>query len=755
MNQNLKRIVVWILLASLLLGLVPAVALSAFAEEPGESDDPPAHTHQSGDSWSTDSEKHWHTCIAEGCAEPAERLDEADHDFSEQVCSEAFSAGENTYFYSCKCGRAGTETFHAYTVSFDIKGHGADIASKTVIEGNTVSEPSVSDISPSASEPGWRFKGWKNGEADWSFSTPIEADTVLTAQWEMVYAVSIDESAEAFLSVDSEVAAPGEEVTIKVNVPTGRTLSDLTVMRGSTSVEHTDYKFIMPEGNVTISGETILSAITLDTTRVPLLYVGDTKTVSVQSPAGEAVTWESDNEEVCKVSTSGEVAAVAPGDAVITAAAVADPTITASCTVHVGTVSLTAADATVDGKVNMDLASGCTLTLTLTEGTLAAQTGTGDASNYKKSAVSIANAPTGVTWAVERKSDTQIQLTFTGKPTQEKSDALQISVAKALINNVPASAPAMITVKENAAAKWDIRPSYTVTGAATAKGNVNIPNPGRYAEGDTVIFTPTANAPYTITGASYTLGSGDPVEIAKSGNGYSFTMPAGDVSVNLTFKVATLSSAFASKTYVRSFSIPNHSALFTAIKNGSSSVKTDSAMTQDQKDAITNGGSYNFLLTAQESTNTTDNNKLKAQAITKDKCKPTHSASGDATYLDLTLSLRIYDADGAQVGENIAITDTGSNKVTVIFNANRTPANRLYYVHTGHSISSYLSQASSSTNGNVSFTNLTQFSTYLLAKTTTSTPSTGDHFPMEALLAVFCLSAMSVGVLLSRRKFFV
>lgn len=751
MNQNLKRIVVWILLASLLLGLVPAVALSAFAAEPGESD--PPHTHTPGESWEHDDEKHWHPCTGEGC--PAPHLDEADHDFSEQDYSAAFSAGENTYYYSCECGKAGTETFHAFTVSFDMKDHGAAIAPKTVIKGNTVSDPNVADIKPTDSEPGWRFLGWKKGEADWSFSTAVEEATALTAQWEKVYAVGVDESAKAFLSVDSEVAAPGEEITIEVNVPTGRTLSGLTVMQGSTSVELTDYTFTMHEGNVTISGETALSAITLDTTQIPLLYMGDTRTVAVQSPAGEAVTWSSDNEEICTVSAAGVITPVFPGNAHVTAAAVADPTITASCTVHVGALSLTAADAAVDGKVNMDLASGRTVTVTLTEGTLAAQTGTGDASNYKKSAVSIANAPTGVTWSVTRKSNTQIQLTFTGKPEQAKSDPLQISIAKTLITDAPASAPAMIPVTENTNTKWNIRPTYIVTGTSSTKGNVNIPNPGRYAEGDTVTFTPTANAPYSITGAAYTLGSGDPVEITKSGNGYSFTMPAGDVSVGLKFKVSTLTPDFAGKTYVRSFRIPSHADLVKAIQKGSSSVKTESAMTQEQKDAIADGGSYNFLLVAKKSTDTTNNNKLKTQAVTKDKCKLTHTASGDATYLDLTLFLRIYDTDGALVGEPISITDTGSNKVTVVFNADRTPANRLYYIHSGHNISSYLSQASSSTNGNVIFNNLSQFSTYLLATTTTSTPTTGDDFPMATLLAMFCLSALSLSVLVSRRKFFI
>jgi len=68
-----------------------------------------------------------------------------------------------------------------YTVSFAMNGHGTQIASQTVQEGNTASKPS-----PDPTTSGWVFGGWYNESActtEFDFSTAITADKTLYAKW--------------------------------------------------------------------------------------------------------------------------------------------------------------------------------------------------------------------------------------------------------------------------------------------------------------------------------------------------------------------------------------------------------------------------------------------------------------------------------------------------------------------------------------------------------------------------------------------
>ena len=68
-----------------------------------------------------------------------------------------------------------------YTVSFDMGGHGAQVAAQSVDEGEQASAPAA----PSAE--GWEFKGWYTDNTfatAFDFTAPINADVTVYAKWE-------------------------------------------------------------------------------------------------------------------------------------------------------------------------------------------------------------------------------------------------------------------------------------------------------------------------------------------------------------------------------------------------------------------------------------------------------------------------------------------------------------------------------------------------------------------------------------------
>lgn len=63
-----------------------------------------------------------------------------------------------------------------FTVSFDTGG-GSDVKAQTVRRGGTASRPS------DPTRAGFLFDGWYKGDSKYDFSTPVNADTTLTAHW--------------------------------------------------------------------------------------------------------------------------------------------------------------------------------------------------------------------------------------------------------------------------------------------------------------------------------------------------------------------------------------------------------------------------------------------------------------------------------------------------------------------------------------------------------------------------------------------
>ena len=76
-----------------------------------------------------------------------------------------------------------------YTVSFNSDG-GSDVASQTVFEGNTASEPSA------PTKDGYTFVKWQLNGSDYNFSTPVTGNITLDAVWayKAIESVSLNES---------------------------------------------------------------------------------------------------------------------------------------------------------------------------------------------------------------------------------------------------------------------------------------------------------------------------------------------------------------------------------------------------------------------------------------------------------------------------------------------------------------------------------------------------------------------------------
>ncbi len=90
-----------------------------------------------------------------------------------------------------------------YTVTFDMGGHGVQVASQTVESGSKATEPAV------PTENGWKFGGWYTdatfGSA-FNFETAITTDTIIYAKWtEIAYSFEDDDTLEWQLESDESL----------------------------------------------------------------------------------------------------------------------------------------------------------------------------------------------------------------------------------------------------------------------------------------------------------------------------------------------------------------------------------------------------------------------------------------------------------------------------------------------------------------------------------------------------------------------
>lgn len=83
---------------------------------------------------------------------------------------------------------------------------------------------------------------------------------------------------------------------------------------------------------------------------------------------------------------------------------------------------------------------------------------------------------------------------------------------------------------------------YNITSAETSSGTFNV-NKSTAAENETVTITASPNTNYEVDAVTVTKTDGtETVSVTGSGNSYTFTMPAYDVTVNVTFRASTVTS---------------------------------------------------------------------------------------------------------------------------------------------------------------------------------------------------------------------
>ena len=166
----------------------------------------------------------------------------------------------------------------------------------------------------------------------------ISAPATLTVNAKPTYTITAESSpAEGGIATaDKTTASAGETITLTATPSSGYYFVEWKVVPDNISIQ--ENQFTMPAGDVEVQAVFGLSVtnITLDKTELPL-YIGDSETLTATIEPGDAtnktVTWSSDKPGVAAVDASGNVTAVAAGNATITA--MADGGKTATCVVQV------------------------------------------------------------------------------------------------------------------------------------------------------------------------------------------------------------------------------------------------------------------------------------------------------------------------------------------------------------------------------------------------------------------------------------
>ena len=203
----------------------------------------------------------------------------------------------------------------------------------------TVVESSEVTLTATANE-GYRFVDWVEGDqtvsTDATYIFTATGDRTLTARFEKLYTVTVSPAEGGTATADKTTAAAGETITLTATPSSGYYFVEWKVVSGTVSIQNN--KFTMPAENVEVQAVFGLSvtSITLDKTELSL-YTGDsetlTATIEPDNATNQAVTWSSDKPGVVAVDASGNVTAVAAGNATITA--MADGGKTATCVVQV------------------------------------------------------------------------------------------------------------------------------------------------------------------------------------------------------------------------------------------------------------------------------------------------------------------------------------------------------------------------------------------------------------------------------------
>lgn len=243
-------------------------------------------------------------------------------------------------------------------VHFDTDG-GTEIDDVEVKKGGKIPEP----VEPTRES--YEFLGWRLGDKDFDFETPVEEDMTLVAQWKPVAGGSSaahpntpeEKPALESLAVADNMVMIGTPKRFDITIKPANANHKLMVTSSDASVatcDITDGARLQCEGKKPgeatmtlrdlLSGKTVQFKVTTeaDVTFVDLnkttmsLTVGGTETLTAQITANGGVTvagtWTSSNPGVATVDANGKVTAVGAGTATITVSAGG---MSKSCTVTV------------------------------------------------------------------------------------------------------------------------------------------------------------------------------------------------------------------------------------------------------------------------------------------------------------------------------------------------------------------------------------------------------------------------------------
>ena len=332
-----------------------------------------------------------------------------------------------------------------------------------------------------------------DGTVNTSYSETLNADGSPTS-WEVT-----DGSLPAGLTLD-------ESTGLISGTPTTAGTSTFTVKAAN------DYGSDSKELSIIIIDEQTdvpVTGVSLNTSTLNLIEGGtDTLTATVEpnNATNRNVTWSSDNPSVATVN-NGVVSAVSEGTATITVTAQGDSTKSASCTVTVTAATVSVTGVTLN-KTSTSLYVGDTETLTAT---VAPDNATNKAVTWTSSNPSVATVENGVVTALARGTAV---ITATAADGSGASASCTVTVSSYL---PPAT------------------PNYRITVEATQGGTVTA-DPTAAKAGATVTLTPAPEEGYEVGEVTVTDRFGNAVEVTENADGtYTFTMPNGQVSVNVTF----------------------------------------------------------------------------------------------------------------------------------------------------------------------------------------------------------------------------
>ena len=272
------------------------------------------------------------------------------------------------------------------------------------------------------------------------------------------------------------------------------------------------------EGLVEDLGNSVIYKVTkveLDKTSLELTEGGTaqlTATVKPDDATNKNVTWSSDDTSVATVDATGKVTAVSAGTATITVTTV-DQSKTATCEVTVTAATVPVTGVTLSQNEAHLYYNRTPNTLTLTA-TVAPDNATNQAVTWTSSNPSVATVENGVVTAVAPGTAVITVTTQDGNHT-----------ATCTVTVRPDIPPA--------------NPNYRITVEATQGGTVTA-DPTAAKAGATVTLTPVPDRGYQVGTVAVTDRFGEPVAVTEQAGGtYTFTMPNGQVRVEVTFVEAT------------------------------------------------------------------------------------------------------------------------------------------------------------------------------------------------------------------------